>query len=116
MTQTQFIAALEAEYKKNVDISRAKNADYATGDDAFRNFRLISTLSSGSISVEQGILVRMTDKLQRVTNLLSRSPNSEKVVDEKITDTLSDLANYAMILKVYIDSKSTNYNYNQPAI
>lgn len=96
MTQEQFFAAMQRSFEENLEISRKKNADYADNDDAFKNFRACEL---AGISVEQGIIVRMSDKLVRAGNLLTREA---KVTDESILDTLSDLANYATILKVYI--------------
>lgn len=52
-------------------------------------------------------LVRMTDKLNRVYSL-TRPGVEQKVMDEKIEDTLLDLANYAIIAVVERRSKNTN--------
>ncbi len=81
----------------------AKNHDYA-GDKAFSNFELVEAL--GITSVGKGILVRMCDKISRISNLI----DGELVglvpeVDEKIEDTLIDLANYSIILAIYLKSK-----------
>jgi hypothetical protein len=82
-------------------IMLSKNHDYAGKDaDPFSNFSYCEKL--GICSVEEGILVRMSDKMTRIANLLKQDA---KVVDEKITDTLVDLANYSIILKCYIESK-----------
>lgn len=86
--------------KKMEEIMLAKNHDYSGEVDAFRNFKMVEQL--GISSVEQGLLVRMTDKLSRVSNLLGKEG---KVLDEKVEDTLLDLANYAVILKCYMESK-----------
>ena len=104
MNRTTFLETLRKEYDKNIAISTAKNNDYAGAntEDAFANFRVIEILSKGKITVEQGIVTRLTDKLQRVINLLSQESS---VKTESISDTLSDLANYAMILKMYVDEK-----------
>jgi hypothetical protein len=98
-TQT-FLNRLQELYNSNVEISRRKNADYAGSSDPFKNFRACENL--GITSAEKGILVRMTDKLQRISNLLE---TDAQVKDESIIDTLQDLANYSMILAVYIESK-----------
>lgn len=74
--------------------------DYADKDDPFKNFRLCEQL--GICSVEKGILVRMSDKIGRICNLLDKDV---KVEDEKIEDTLMDLAAYAIILIDYKDKK-----------
>lgn len=44
----------------------------------------------------------MTDKISRIANLIH---SEAKVKDEKITDTLIDLAVYAIIMKIYLDTK-----------
>ena len=95
-------------------IHTAKNKDYAGNDNPYKNFELIEYLTNGKVSVAEGILVRMTDKLSRIANLIK---NPAQVKDEKITDTLIDLANYSIILKCYYDdflsihSASTNQRY-----
>jgi len=96
-TQKDFLNRLEKLYKENVEISRRKNADYATDTDPFRNFRVCESIG---IPAEVGILVRMTDKISRIRNLLGKKA---QVKDETIFDTLSDLANYAMILRIYLE-------------
>jgi len=68
------------------EIMTAKNQDYATDKDVFRNLRLFGGL---------GILVRMSDKLAR---LRSFEENKEfAVADEKLSDTIQDLINYAVL-------------------
>lgn len=52
-------------------------------------------------------LVRMTDKLNRVYSL-TRPGIEQKVMDEKIEDTLLDLANYAIIAVVEMHSKTSS--------
>ncbi len=99
MNQKTFLKKLTEGYASNIQISKNKNADYADNDDAFKNFRACEMLG---FTIEEGILIRMSDKFIRVSNLLKRKA---VISDEKITDTLQDLANYAMILKVYIEAK-----------
>lgn len=99
-TQKDFLARLAELYKNNVDISRRKNMDYAGPDDPFQNFRMCEGYG---VPMERGLLVRMSDKMTRVSNLLSRDA---MVADESVLDTLSDLANYAMILRMILEQKS----------
>ena len=91
-------------FKKELDkmykIHINKNNDYAGKKDPYRNFRYCEEM--GVCSVEQGLLVRITDKIARITNLLN---TKQKVKDEKIEDTLLDLANYSVILKCYITQR-----------
>lgn len=44
----------------------------------------------------------MCDKLSRITSLID---NDAKVKDEAIEDTLVDLANYAIIMSLYVQHK-----------
>jgi hypothetical protein len=97
MTREQFLAELEREYAKCVQISRAKNTDYAQGADPFANFRLATLVG---MTEEAGILIRMTDKLKRAANLI-QSGKEAAVKDESVEDTLRDLANYAIILLLF---------------
>lgn len=89
-------------FKETLDhmylIHKQKNDDYAGNTDPYKNFKWCEVL--GICSVERGILVRMTDKMSRIVNLLEKE-NSVK--DEAITDTLEDLSNYAVILKCYLE-------------
>lgn len=79
---------------------KRKNADYAGKGDPFRNFKLCEQL--GICSVEKGIMVRMTDKMSRIANLLE---NEAQVKDESIYDTLEDLSTYSVILKCWLQYK-----------
>lgn len=97
----RFIARLEELALEGVEIARRKNGDYAEEDRPFANFE---TAPLCGVSVERGILVRMSDKFRRVSNLID-TPGCEKVRDESIGDTLSDLANYALILRVWLEWK-----------
>lgn len=78
----------------------AKNNDYAGKIDPYRNFKYCEEM--GVCSVEQGLLVRMTDKIARITNLLK---TKQKVKDEKIKDTLLDLACYSVILNCWLEKQ-----------
>lgn len=102
MNKEEFFQFLEKTYAGCVATSRKKNADYAGDSDPFGNFRLVEML--GICSVETGILVRMTDKMARISNLLKEGVTTQ-VKDESVDDTLIDLANYSIILAAYRESK-----------
>ena len=70
-----------------------KNAGYS-GDshDRWANFRLAETFGVSSLL---GVMVRMSDKWIRITNLV-KNPSFDQV-GEAIEDTLMDLASYALI-------------------
>jgi len=84
-------------------ITRKKSQDY-TGDsgDPFSNFRAVEKL--GICSTEQGFLVRMMDKMVRISNLADG--REAAVLDEKLEDTLFDLANYAALFAGYLKSQA----------
>jgi len=82
-----------------LDTMERKNHDYA-GWEEYKNFTLVEKL--WVCSVEQWVLVRMSDKFSRLSTLLNKEA---KVKDETITDTLIDLANYSIILASYLKDK-----------
>jgi hypothetical protein len=84
------------------EIMQAKNADYSWAGEAFTNFNQIELITKGAVSREMGTVVRMTDKLSRVVRLLE---NTNQVLDEKIEDTLLDLANYSLLLILMLEEK-----------
>ena len=94
------------EWFKNVTfqmlkITEAKNKDYSWEDYAFKNFELIEELTWWKISTAEWLLVRITDKITRVANLIHNNP---AVCNESITDTLLDCANYCIILDIYLST------------
>lgn len=103
MTQKEYLKEFENITKNMLEVTKAKNTDYCGGDNAFKNFNIIEGLTNGAISTEEGILVRITDKISRIATLIKK--NKGAVKDEKITDTLQDLANYAIILLIYLKNK-----------
>lgn len=78
-------------------ISVAKNQDYASSAEPFKNFKRAEI---AGVSVEQGILVRLTDKLCRIGSLLDKDA---AVADEKLSDTIEDGINYLAILAAWLD-------------
>lgn len=99
LTRNQFIDEISNTFDIAYEICVAKNEDYANGDDPFLNFR--SAVQVG-LTPEQGIVVRMQDKLTRVGNVIA---NGRAAVSETLEDTLLDLINYAAILKVYLQNE-----------
>jgi hypothetical protein len=84
-------------HARMAEISAAKNSDYADSEaDPLRNFR---ACERAGIPAFDGCLTRLSDKFERVMNLRRKERESRTVgvKDESITDTLLDLANYALI-------------------
>jgi hypothetical protein len=73
-------------------IFEAKDQDYASNGKPMGNLR---TSEEIGIPAWKGTLLRMGDKKQRIASFASRG--EFKVDDERIADTLKDLANYACL-------------------
>jgi len=107
MNHEEYLKFHKEACEKLVSITAAKNHDYAGGGNhAFKNFTMVEAL--GITSTEQGFLTRMTDKMTRIINFVNSGVL--KVQDEKIEDTLFDLANYSILLAGYIRSKREQEN------
>ena len=85
-------------YGRGIEIIDSKNNDYARESDPFKNFR---SAEVAGVNVGRAILVRILDKMSRVSNLLDREAS---VKDETINDTLLDMANYIAILNAYLEN------------
>ena len=101
MTSEQLIEYLRDKTTQMVTIAEKKNHDYNSGKDPFSNFQNVQLLNIAS--TEQGILVRMTDKLSRLSSFVKKDVMMVK--DESIEDTCMDLANYALLFSAYVKSK-----------
>ena len=97
MDRTQFITHIKATYQRCLQVLADKNADYGKEQDPWANFKFAAI---ANIGVEDAIMVRILDKMARISNLLHK----EAVVkDEKIQDTIEDAINYLAILLAWID-------------
>lgn len=83
------------------EVVKNKNADYSGTKDPFKNFNSVELFDI--TSTERGFLTRMCDKFNRIITITNNGV--ENVNDEKITDTLIDLANYAILMSIYIENK-----------
>ena len=96
--QEDFLKDLQESFDMCLNIARKKNTDYASKvHDPFRNFRMVEHL--GLCSTKTGIIVRLSDKLARICNLLDRKP---EVISEALEDTILDAINYLAILRAYL--------------
>lgn len=100
MNQELYLKRFKEVTEQMYKITEAKNKDYSWewANDAFANFRVVEEFG---ISTSDWFITRMLDKMKRISNL-TRQTNY--VWDEKITDTLLDLANYAILFKLYLES------------
>jgi len=90
----EFRKALEDMYKT----VSWKSHDYSWSKDVFGNFKLSEKL--GICKTEKWILVRLLDKVSRISNLINKNP---EIKNEKVGDTLKDLACYSIILFTYLN-------------
>ena len=87
-----------------VELHDRKNHDYA-GSDYLSNFLMCE--KHMGIPGWKGSIIRLSDKMARIMNVARDDETS--VGDEKITDTLMDLAVYAIITRIlYEDFKKYN--------
>lgn len=78
--------------KEMLDICSKKNSDYGSSvNDTYSKYGMVA------------YLVRMEDKLNRARTLTQNK--SQKVDDEKIRDTLIDLANYSILAVIELDNE-----------
>ena len=84
--------------KEMVDLHNRKNQDYA-GDDYLSNFLMCERMG---IPAWKGTLLRLSDKMSRLMNIARTGKIS--VSDETITDTLMDLAVYALVTRVLYEN------------
>lgn len=91
--------------KEAQELMSLKNRDYAGNDgtEPFANFTRVESM--GICSTEQGFMVRLTDKMSRISSFL----NSGKlhVDNESFHDTIVDVINYMVLLSSYIKEKDS---------
>lgn len=91
------IAALELMQKKNHDYAGSK------GNEPFANFT--RSESMGITTTEKAMLVRMLDKMSRLSSFAESK--EFKVEDEKLQDTIVDIINYSVLLYAYVSEKNS---------
>lgn len=90
MTDKINAETMQVAYNENYQTFLAKNADYGNSfEKSLNDFGYIAGI------------VRISDKYNRLHNLIS----SDKNVAESLSDTLNDMANYCMMLAVWLEVK-----------
>lgn len=91
---------------KSRSLMRKKNADYAGrhGVEPFANFTRCEAM--GICKTEAGMLVRMTDKMSRLSSFLESG--KFEVKDESLEDTILDMINYSVLLYAYVTDKKNS--------
>ncbi len=103
MTHDDFVKGIEDSYKDCVSILKKKNHDYAKESDPWANFRYAEI---AGVDVTDAILVRILDKLARISNIVHKG--ERLVLDEKVEDTVNDACNYLQILKQWLKENEKN--------
>lgn len=84
-----------------LELMKKKNNDYASGSDPFMNFRRAEYL--GFSTAELGVLIRMTDKMSRISTFLNKGELS--LQNESVYDAIVDMINYSVILAGLLKDK-----------
>lgn len=81
----------------------SKNRDYAgnNGLEPFANFTRVESM--GICTTEQGFLVRLTDKMSRLSSFVECG--KLHVENESVMDTCVDVINYMVLFTAYIKEK-----------
>lgn len=107
MNRTRLLAIHKELTDEARSLSERKNHDYSGGKDdthPFLNFTRCEAM--GICKTEAGILVRLTDKMSRLSTFVNTG--EFKVKDEALRDTVLDIINYAVILYAYTQSQKGN--------
>ena len=84
--------------KEMVELHDRKNQDYAGGE-YLSNFLMCERMG---IPAWKGSLIRLSDKMSRLMNIARTDEIA--VSDETVTDTLTDLAVYAIITRILYEN------------
>ena len=79
-----------------------KNRDYGS------SFRKPGILS-GALDPKMKLLVRIDDKLERLSNLLSKGAESD-VTGESLSDTVTDIIGYLVLFGILLDEECAGRN------
>ena len=113
MNRDQYRQFHEKLCRNALNLSIAKNHDYSGGEDGtdpFLNFKFVEHMGIG-VSTEQGFLVRLADKIRRLSGFVKTG--KFEVSDESFDDTVMDSINYLCLLSAYRAAKKPPY---QPKI
>lgn len=87
--------------REGLAIMIQKNSDYCGDVDTLTNFMVCE--QRGNASAEIGILIRVDDKISRLSNILKK--DSPAVKDESARDTIIDVINYMVLLQAVLIEK-----------
>jgi len=105
MTRDELLAFHTELCKAARDLMSLKNRDYAGKDgvEPFANFTRVESM--GICKTEQGFMVRLTDKMSRLSSFIHAGKMN--VQDESFMDTCVDVINYMVLLAAYLKDKDS---------
>jgi len=111
MTRDELLKHHEVLCKQARDLMDMKNRDYAGNDgkEPFANFTRVEAM--GICSTEQGFLVRLTDKMSRLSSIIESGKTNVK--DESFEDTMVDVINYIVLLSAYKQDQRLKIQYGE---
>lgn len=111
MTREELLKHHEVLCKQARDLMDKKNRDYAGNDgkEPFANFTRVEAM--GICSTEQGFMVRLTDKMSRLSSIIQSGKTN--VTNETFEDTLVDVVNYIVLLSAYRQEKQLKKQYGE---
>jgi hypothetical protein len=103
MTRDELLKFHEEITKQARELMSKKNRDYAgkEGVEPFANFTRVESM--GICKTEQGFMVRLTDKMSRLSSFIHAGKMN--VQDESFMDTCVDVINYMVLLAAYLKDK-----------
>jgi hypothetical protein len=103
MTRDELIQHHEDLCRQALELMKKKNHDYAgnSGKTPFANFERCEAM--GICTTEAGFLVRMTDKLSRLSTFADAG--KLQVDNEGYNDAIVDIINYCVLFSAYVKSK-----------
>jgi len=106
MTRDDLMKIHEELCLKGRELMDKKNRDYAGrgGTEPFANFTRVESM--GICSTESGMLVRLTDKMSRLSSFTESGKLA--VENESFEDTVVDVINYMVLFYAYIKDKKTD--------
>ena len=106
MTTNELLELHNKLTKQSYDLMKKKNHDYSgkNGTEPFANFTRAEAM--GITTTEKGILVRLLDKMSRLSTFTDAGVF--KVEDEKLEDTILDMINYSILFYAYVQQKKSD--------
>ena len=103
MTRDELLKFHEEITKEARELMSKKNRDYAgkEGVEPFANFTRVESM--GICKTEQGFMVRLTDKMSRLSSFIHAGKMN--VQDESFMDTCVDVINYMVLLAAYLQEQ-----------